>query len=98
MELGSTGGETKGLGLGKADNSLKAVYYARQWELGEIGDVAGRLELGKAGNGGAGSGRAGNGGGGSGGVVNGGAGGSKEVDGKRGNIGALEKTSPSGLM
>lgn len=77
--MGSTGDAAKGLGLGKASDSLEEINSVEQSKLGEIDDRAGRLGLDKAGDSGIGGGKASNGRRSNGGVSTSGEGGGRGV-------------------
>ncbi len=98
LKLGSTGDVAKGLALGKASDSLEEINGVGRLELGEIGDGADQLGLSRAGDSGVGGNGAVDGGGSNGGVSIGRVGGGGGSNGKRCNIGAPEKSSPSGLI
>lgn len=96
--MSGIGGGAESLGIGKAGDGFEGIESAGRSELDETGDRAGQLKLSRAGDGGAGGGRMGDGKGSNSGVNNSKTGDGRGRDGKRGNIGALEKSSLSGLI
>lgn len=96
--MGSTDNAAKGLGLGKAGDSLEEINSIEQSKLGNIDHKAGRLGLDKAGDSRIGDGRVSNGGRNNGRINTSGVCGGRGNDSKRNNIGALKENSPSGLV